>query len=77
VARKHNTHHNRSRSHYPERLAARGLSTAAVRMPTISFARIVKMLQQQRDATTLARLGLTLEDSIESDEVEPEVAIEA
>jgi hypothetical protein len=46
-------------------------------MPTISFARIVKMLQQQRDATTLARLGLSLEDSIESDEVEPEVAIEA
>lgn len=35
MARKHNTRHNRSRSRYPERLAARGETTATVRMPFI------------------------------------------
>jgi len=35
MARKHNTKHNRSTSHYPERLAARGESSASVRMEFI------------------------------------------
>lgn len=32
MARKHNTKHHRSPSHYPDRLAARGESSASVRM---------------------------------------------
>lgn len=35
MARKHNTKHRRSVSQYPARLAARGESTATVRMPFI------------------------------------------
>lgn len=31
-SRKHHARHNRSRSHYPERLAARGLTSVSVRM---------------------------------------------
>lgn len=33
MARKHNTKHNRSTSHYPDRLRDRGESSATVRMP--------------------------------------------
>jgi hypothetical protein len=32
VSRKHNVKHIRSRSHYPERLAARGVSSRSVKM---------------------------------------------
>lgn len=35
MSRKHNTKHHRSTSHYPDRLAARGESSATVRMPFI------------------------------------------
>lgn len=35
MARKHNTKHNRSTSHYPDRLRDRGESTASIRMPFI------------------------------------------
>lgn len=35
MSRKHNAKHNRSVSNYPARLAARGLSSAQVRMPFI------------------------------------------
>lgn len=36
MSRKHNTVHNRSASHYPERLSARGLSRAP-EMPTLEW----------------------------------------
>ena len=39
MARKHNTKHNRSRSHYPDRLKRRGLSSASVRMPDLDTLR--------------------------------------
>ena len=32
MSRKHNTHHSRSRSNYPDRLKARGISSRSVRM---------------------------------------------
>lgn len=35
MSRKHNSKHHRSPSQYPERLAARGESSATVRMPFI------------------------------------------
>lgn len=36
MARKHNTKHDRSRSHYPERLAARGLGKTPVMHPFVT-----------------------------------------
>jgi hypothetical protein len=39
MARKHNTKHSRTRSHYPERLQRRGVSSASVRMPDLDTLR--------------------------------------
>lgn len=39
MSRKHNVKHNRSKSRYPDRLRARGVTGASVRMPTVETLR--------------------------------------
>ena len=46
MARKHNCKHNRTRSHYKERLAARGLS----RTPRMTFYKDLYQGKRERDA---------------------------
>jgi hypothetical protein len=51
VSRKHNTKHHRSRSHYPDRLRRRGVSSAAVRMPFYSATDTTRHLQADDQST--------------------------
>jgi hypothetical protein len=48
MPRKHNTVHNRSKSHYPERLAARGKTSAAVRMRHLTESDTYKLLHPEK-----------------------------
>ncbi len=63
MSRKYNTVHNRSASHYPERLSARGLSRAP-EMPTL------ESLQKKADRLTAAVAAGTPVEAIADADVE-------
>jgi hypothetical protein len=49
MSRKHNTKHNRSMSKYPERLAARGKTSASVRMRVLTERDTYKLLHPEKE----------------------------
>ena len=67
MTRKYNCKHRRGPSHYPERLAARGKSTAAVHMKMVSKKDIIDMLKTQGDIHTLNRVLGKYEDFLDMD----------
>jgi hypothetical protein len=51
MSRKCNTIHHRSKSHYPERLAARGKTSASVRMKFLTEKDTYKLLHPEKEET--------------------------
>ena len=49
MSRKYNTVHHRGRSHYPERLAARGKTSASVRMRFLTEKDTYKLLHPEKE----------------------------
>lgn len=54
MARKHNCRHARSASRYPDRLQARGMSSASVRMPDLETLRRRQFRRDDAAHATLA-----------------------